>query len=60
MSVHVVVSVFQGCPEGVQVYSDKEAAEAGLAKAKAELEIEEGHEGESENAAELFYNVPVL
>ncbi len=59
MSVHIVVSVCQGCPEGVQVFTDKEAAEQGLAKAYAELEIEEGMEGESENAASLFYNVPV-
>ena len=60
MKVHVVVSVFQGCPEGVEVYTDKVAAEQGLAKAKAKLEIKEGMEGESQNAAELFYNVPVV
>lgn len=59
MLVHVVVSVFQGCPEGVKVYTDKGAAEQSLSKAQAELGIEVGAAAESENAAELFYNVPV-
>lgn len=60
MNVHVVVSVCQGIPAGVRVYQDKEMAEKGLANAKEELEIEEGQESESEDAAELFYNVPVF
>ena len=64
MNVHVVVSVFQGVPSGVKVYFDttggKKMAEQGLAIAKADLEIEEGEEEESENAAELFENVPVF
>jgi len=59
LPIHVVVSVFQGCPEGVKAFYDKEAAEQALAKTKAELGIEEGSEAESENAAELFYNVPI-
>ena len=59
MGIHILVSVYQGCPEGVQAFSDQAAAEQGLAKAKSELGIEDGMEGESENAAELFYNVPV-
>lgn len=60
MNVHVVVAVFQGVPEGVKVYLDKEMAEKGLEITQAELEIEDGEEAESENAAELFYNVPVF
>ena len=59
MLVHIVVAVFQGCPESVQVYTDKEAAEQALTKVRTELGIEVGAEAESENAAELFYNVPV-
>jgi len=59
MQVHVVVSAFEGVPDGVRVYRNKEAAEIGLKEAKGNLEIEPGQEAESENAADLFYNVPV-
>lgn len=59
MIVHVLVSVVSGLPEGVQAYSDKGRAEAGLAKAKADLEIKEGHEEESNHSAALFYYVKV-
>ena len=59
MNVHVVVSVFQGVAAGVKVYLDREMADKGLAIAREELEIEEGDEAENENAAQLFYDVPV-
>ena len=60
MQVDVLVTVFQGCPEGVKVFRDTPAAEQALAKAKYDMGIQDGMEGESENSAELFYNVPVI
>ena len=60
VNVHVIVSVFQGVPAGVKVYLDKAMAERGLVIAREDLEIEEGEESESENSADLFYNVPVF
>jgi len=57
--IHVVVSVYQGVPEGVKVFLDREEAEIALSKAKKEMGIEVGAETESPNHVELFYNVPV-
>lgn len=57
MIVHVVVSVMQGCAEGVAVVTTKEEADAAEAKMKTELEIVPGHEEESDCQVEVFYNV---
>lgn len=59
MKCHVVVSIYQGCAEGVQVFTDKTDAEIAFIKTKAELGIEKGGESESENTAEVFYDVPI-
>jgi hypothetical protein len=58
--VHLVISVFQGCVDWAQVFSDKTMAEQAHQKAKADLGIEEGHEAESENVVELFTDVPIV
>jgi hypothetical protein len=59
VQIHAVVSVFQGGPEGVKAFLDREEAEIALGKAKKEMGIEAGAEAESPNHVELFYNVPV-
>ncbi len=59
MNIHVLVTVYQGCAEGVQAFADREAAEQAHAKAKSEMGIADGMEGESENAAELFFYIEV-
>lgn len=60
MNVHVVVSVVQGVPAGVRAYFDSNMAERAEQDAKEELGITPGAEAESEDAVELFYNVPVF
>jgi len=59
VQIHAVVTVYQGVPEGVKVFLDKEEAEIALDEAKKEMGIEAGAEAESPNHVELFYNVPV-
>jgi hypothetical protein len=57
--IHVVVGVFQGCADSVQLFTDKVKTEEAKAKPKKELGIQEGHEEESNNKVVVFFNVPV-
>ena len=59
MRVHVVVSVFSGCAESCQVFTDEAKADAAEVKLKDELGIGVGAEPESEHQVEVFYNVLV-
>jgi hypothetical protein len=59
VQIHAVVSVYQGVPEGVKAFLDREEAEIALDEARKEMGIETGTEAESPNHVELFYNVPV-
>ena len=54
MFVHVVASVYQGCLNEVKVFVDEDKAKQYIDEIKTELGIQDGMEGESENAAELF------
>jgi hypothetical protein len=60
MKVHVLVCVSQGVPESVQVFEDKQDADQAEVQAKADYGIQSGAEEESENAVELYYNVPIV
>ena len=55
--IHVVVGVFQGCADSVQLFTDKVKTEKAEAKLKRKLGIQEGHEEESNNKVVVFFNV---
>ena len=57
--IHVVVGVYGGCADSVQLFTDKVEAEKAETKLKKELGIQEGHEEESDNRVVVFFNVPV-
>jgi hypothetical protein len=53
MDIYIVVGVYAGVVNSVHAYTDKSKAEKRLAKVKKDLDIVEGAEEESPNAAEL-------
>ncbi len=53
--IWVIIGVMEGCIESVNVHTSKEAAQEDLKELYDTLDIEEGLESESENAAEIYH-----
>jgi len=54
VDIWIVVGVYAGTVDSVHAYTDEGKARERLSRVKADLDIAEGAEGESENAAELL------
>jgi hypothetical protein len=59
MKVHVVVTVYSGCIQDVDVFVSKEYAETIAQAAKKDLGIIAGHEAESNHDVQVFERVVI-
>lgn len=59
MKVHVVVSVYKGCIQDVDVFKEKKQADGIAEVARKDLGIIAGHEAESENDVQVYERVVI-